>query len=310
MKLTLANSKAELSPSGHLVFMRGTTLMAQPFDLARLRITGEAVPIASDVGLFSVSRYGQFSVAPNGLIVYQTGGVGRSALTWLDRSGKPLGVIDDANFYQDVAISPDGKSVAATRLDPKTLHIALWITDLTRGITSRFTQEGEDIEPPAWSPDGKRIAYSTAAGVYVRDTAGAGNSERLESGEMPGWSPDGATLVTAQRGVADRGELSLLPTGGDHKSTRYLQGRASHPAFSPDRAVEGLRRRRIWLLGGFCTVRSRRPRKMEDFQPRWRPAGLEARWQGTLLHKWREDLRREDLRRAGQYRCLVRGRRA
>jgi hypothetical protein len=123
-KLTEANSKAEFA-SGHLLFLRGTTLMAQPFDASGVRVYGEAVPIASDIGLTAVSRFAMFSAAANGLISYVNGSVGRTALTWFDRGGNPLSVIDDANFCWDVAIAPDGKSVAATRLDPKTLRVSL-----------------------------------------------------------------------------------------------------------------------------------------------------------------------------------------
>ena len=40
---------ASYSPTGHLLFVRDTTLMAQPFDLERLEISGDATPVAERV---------------------------------------------------------------------------------------------------------------------------------------------------------------------------------------------------------------------------------------------------------------------
>jgi hypothetical protein len=152
-KIATANSKAELTPSGHLLFMRGTTLMAQLFDAASLKTTGDAFPVAGDVGIFAVARTGFFSSSSRGFILYRNGGEGRNGLNWMDRSGKLSGVVDDANFFNDIVIAPDGKAFAASRLDPKTLLTSLWETDLVRGTTSRLSQDTEDVQISSWSPD-------------------------------------------------------------------------------------------------------------------------------------------------------------
>lgn len=60
---------------GHLLFMNGSSLMAQPFDAERLTVTGRAVPIAEKVrfsdgrpsfGVFSVSQAGRLAYLPQG----------------------------------------------------------------------------------------------------------------------------------------------------------------------------------------------------------------------------------------------------
>jgi serine/threonine protein kinase len=235
-KITAANSKAELTPSGHLLFMRGTTLMAQPFDSASLRTTGDAFPVAADVGIFAVARNGYFAVSSCGFILYRNGGAGRLGLNWMDRSGKLSGVVDEANFYNDIVIAPDGKAFAASRLDSKTLRSSLWVTDLVRGTTSRLSQDAEDVQIPSWSPDGKRIAYSSANGeIFLRDSGGAGEREQVVSnGSFPNWSPDGKTMIYTDNDILPKGKLMFVSPGGDRRPTLYLDGQFSQPAFSPD----------------------------------------------------------------------------
>jgi hypothetical protein len=75
--------------AGHVLFMRDTTLMAQPFDIDRLELTGEAVPLAEEVQIGgSTGRDGAFTVSQTGTLVYQSGGTLRSQLSWFDRSGR------------------------------------------------------------------------------------------------------------------------------------------------------------------------------------------------------------------------------
>jgi Tol biopolymer transport system component/predicted Ser/Thr protein kinase len=232
-QVTDADSKAEFV-AGHLVFMRGTTLMAQPFDLPRLATNGEAFPIAADVAVTPVSRAGQFSTAPNGLIVYATGGTGRTALTWLDRSGKELSVLDAGSQHNDVALSPDGRFLADTRVSPKTLEPQLWITDLSRGIASQLTPDTESAQFPAWSMDGVRVAYQDAAnGIYTRDAAGAEPRKQVAAaGAHSWWSPDGAAMVIAGRG-GSAGPIQILSLQ-DGTISPYLEVTATQPAVSPD----------------------------------------------------------------------------
>jgi dipeptidyl aminopeptidase/acylaminoacyl peptidase len=120
--------------------------------------------------------------------------------------------------------------IVATRVDPGTLRLSAWITDLTRGVTSRFTPETERVDWPTWSPDGKRIAYRVGPQVCIRDVAGSGMLESLPS-EREGlhvWSPNGAMLAIGGTGLA------LVPLGGDHKPVVSIQGQFAQPAFSPD----------------------------------------------------------------------------
>jgi dipeptidyl aminopeptidase/acylaminoacyl peptidase len=187
--------------------------------------------VAEDVQVAAVTRRAGFSASRDGLIAYQTGGVGRTALAWMDRAGKLGSVLDDKHFYFDIAMSPDGKQVAATRVNPNTMGWELWVTDVARGIATRIVPEGVETAHPVWSPDGRQIAYdSPLDGVFVTRADGTGKQELLAvGGSMPHWSPDGNLLV-----FSGKDGLSLVSTAGDRKVTPYLAGNFRQAAFSPD----------------------------------------------------------------------------
>jgi Tol biopolymer transport system component len=185
--------------------------------------------------MVAVARAASFSTAANGLIVYQTGSVGRTALTWFDRSGKASGVIESSSLHYDVEVAPDGSAVASTRVDPKTLRSSLWVTDLVRGTSNRLTTDAENAQVPAWSKDSRRIAYSASDGTYIRDANGSGQRELLDpEALMPHWSPDGKTIVAVEGQRRVSGSLRLIPVVGDHTPVPYLNGNFTQPAFSPD----------------------------------------------------------------------------
>jgi eukaryotic-like serine/threonine-protein kinase len=142
------------SPPGYLLFLREGTLMAQPFDADKAQTTGDPVAIAEQVDSSTfMGGQGQFSASQNGVRAYTSGGAsGNMQLTWLDRSGKPLGTVGAPGVLNWPAISPDGNTVATDRLDPQTGFYDLWLHDLVRGTASRFTFTSQNYFP-AWFPD-------------------------------------------------------------------------------------------------------------------------------------------------------------
>src|SRR5262249_44297189 len=117
---------------GYLFFLRDTspsgqasaTLVAQPFDPARLALTGTPSPIVQQVQRTSplTAPSGIFSVADRAL-AYREGLGGRgfpSELTWFDRTGKSLGTVGERADYGDVELSPDGTKATVSQLDPGT----------------------------------------------------------------------------------------------------------------------------------------------------------------------------------------------
>jgi hypothetical protein len=63
------------APPGYLLFVRGKTLIAQGFDATRLELSGDAIPIAEQVGSNSIFGDAMFSVSENGVLAYRGGAI-------------------------------------------------------------------------------------------------------------------------------------------------------------------------------------------------------------------------------------------
>ena len=190
---------ANLVPTGYLLYRVGDRLMKQPFDADghRFPSDGRGFPIVEDVWWDSLSTLATaFSVSGNGVLAYQKGGLSSTRLVWLDRAGQEAGVVGPPGAYIEPALSPDGKWVAVTRGEPDSFRVNVWLIDIERGSLSPVTSYAFFAANPIWSPDGRRIAYGTAAGsVYVQKVNGGGAGEVLfptkAFAPLSDWSRDG-----------------------------------------------------------------------------------------------------------------------
>ena len=228
---------------GYLVFVRAGNLMAQRFDPATLRLSGEALPVVEDVQ-FNPFRYtGTYTVSGTGMLLYHAGPVqGSNQLTWYDLEGKPQGTVGDpAVFWFTLRISPDGKKALATvRRGADGSH--LWIYDLVRNIGRRFTTGEANSLNPVWSPDGRRVAYTDGTGgVFIRSVDGTSPPERIDpKGRRflcTTWSPDDAVLGCFEEQNQNTGsDLWMLPLRGEGEPAPWIVTNADelYPDFSPD----------------------------------------------------------------------------
>jgi eukaryotic-like serine/threonine-protein kinase len=217
---------------GHLLFLRETTLMAQPFDAGKLQLAGDAFPVAGPAAMASASG--------NGLLAYVANVIPDSQLTWFDRSGKEQAKVGaPGNLAPVVSLSPDEKNVAFSRQGD------LWMHSLDRGVETRFTFPPLSGATAVWAPDGGRIAFSSVAGELYRKDAGGGGQEELllpkGNEKYPSdWSRDGRYLLYTEVDPKTRGDLWILPDPsakpGGEKPVSFLRTEfmESQGQFSPD----------------------------------------------------------------------------
>ena len=228
---------------GNLVYLREKTLMAQPFDLGTLELSGDAVPLAEPIAYDIGYNRAVFSVSPKGVLVFQAGNE-RSGLQleWFDRTGKSLGKIAEPMRYSYAALSPDGRKLAIDLVDPLSGNMDIWIYDLARGIKTRFTSDPSEDLYAVWSPDGSRLVFSSArrghVDLFLKSSRGAGAEEILLESPVDkyafDWSLDGRFIAYAD--ISRRESLWILPVGGDRKPFAFLQAafNGDLPQFSPD----------------------------------------------------------------------------
>ena len=240
--LVLGGTYPSYVPTGHLVYVREGQMMAVPFDLKRLEVTGAPLPVAEAVRQ-SGTGAAQFGLSALGSLVYVPGVPGRpegNTLVWVDRKGDFQPLAAPPRVYFNPRLSPDSRQIAVT---VQGLKADVWVYDIPRSTMTRLTFEG-DNSAPLWTPDGKRILFfSNQAGspnLFWRPADGASAEEQITKSErfhLPGSvSPDGKLAFYSENHPTQGLDLWVVPLGGERKPSLFLQtpSNESAPIISPD----------------------------------------------------------------------------
>ena len=218
------------SLSGHILYQTNryqSGLWALPFSIETLKATGEAFPIAENVG--------GPSVGADGTLVYLDflRGEGQQ-LVWRDRGGKKLEVIGQPQeIIRFLALSPDGGRVAVQGFEDDNDDI--WVHEVARPLKRRLTFHAGVDGQPVWSPSGKEITFRSSRqrnddDIYSRAADGTGEPELLAGTDSPerphDWSPDGKYLlyrVDDPENGYDLWYLKPKEAGGGFDSVPFLQ---------------------------------------------------------------------------------------
>src|SRR5579864_3837110 len=232
------------SDSGEVLFLRQGTLMAQRFDVHRLEPSGEAAPVAEQVG--SYLDYGLFSASDNGILVYRSDAGQDFQLTWLDQQGKVLGTVAEPGRYNSMSLSPDGRRVAVSSTNAEnTPNWDIWLLDVARNTSTRLSYDQVRATFPVWSADGNSIVFDTKyageSSLYLKLASGAGDERLLltsTGGEKyaTSWSRDGRFLLYTAIDPETKSDLWVLPLQGDRQPIPFLRTGFNEDSgrFSPD----------------------------------------------------------------------------
>jgi serine/threonine-protein kinase len=245
LKILLQGTRPHYAPSGHLIFAREGALMGTRFDLERLEVTGDAVPIIEDMR-WSPGAAVDFDLSENGTLVYVPGGEGagiKRKLVWVDRQGKEEVLAVEPHDYGWLRFSPDGTRLAVGVMHPQNQDI--YIYDLRREILSRLTFHPASDRYPLWTRDGLRVVFASRRdgaifNLYWKAADGTGQVERLTTFpylQIPrSLSPDGTKMLITERNPGSNLDISVLSLKDEQTSSPLIQTPfvESHPSVSPD----------------------------------------------------------------------------
>ncbi|HEX5069343.1 MAG TPA: protein kinase [Vicinamibacterales bacterium] len=227
--------------SGHLTFVRGTTLTAVPFDLSRMEVTGSEVPIVENVSVFGPTGTGDYSVSSTGLLAYiSTPKSDGTILAWADRAGKTTPLAGQSRqAWGTGRLSTDGRLVV-NAIENSRGGRDIWTYDVNRGTLTQLTfgSQADVNDLPVFSSDGKHVYYSGIAegkrGIYSVPADASGKPSLLlavEGGATPtSASTDGKWLLYHQPGADKRTQIMVL----DLTSTGTAQPKPLHEAVAAE----------------------------------------------------------------------------
>jgi dipeptidyl aminopeptidase/acylaminoacyl peptidase len=230
--------------------MQDQTLLAQRFDADALKLEGDPVSVAEEVGLNPGSPVrAAFWASDAGLLTYFANpSVQKRPVVWLSRDGKQLEEAAPEGNFMDLALAPGAARMALERADAESgqANRDVWLREFARGgVMTRLTFDPARDSFPAWSPDGKQIAFTSdreggVTQIYRKDASGAGQEERLTEGPnikyVLDWTRDGKYLLYREVNPGTGRDLMALPLEGDRKPIPVVKTpfEESTGAVSPD----------------------------------------------------------------------------
>jgi serine/threonine-protein kinase len=241
----LTGTMARYVETGHIVYATaGGTLMAAPFDVRRLAVTGPSVALVEGVAVDSYAA-SQFALSKSGMLMYRTGEGPARELVWVSRDGgaSPVDPAWTGEFWSP-SISPDGTRVVVALQGATSMDV--WVKQLDRGPSTRVTLDGGRNDLPVWTSDGASVTFtSDRAGpsfdLWTKRADGSGEpvlevDEERAIGEAL-WSPDGQWLLhRTSTNVRGRGDILGRQGGSEGERVELVASDFSEtsPALSPD----------------------------------------------------------------------------
>jgi serine/threonine protein kinase/Tol biopolymer transport system component len=231
---------------GALAYIRGSTLMVIPFDLASLTPMGEPRTLAERI---ATSDYGGSATADAsgaGDLVFLRGdrrALGRS-LVRVALDGAVTEISPDADAFMDLHdVSPDGRFAAVSTIRRRNEH---WAYDLERHTMTLIDTDG-DVWSAIWSADGARLYYAFASNdhasgtssvrVWDRATQSTRALELDEASNLPVAALDDGRIVLFIGRAFEPDAIRLVIHDERDGSTETLiedAGGISSPTVSPD----------------------------------------------------------------------------
>ena len=170
---------------GALIFAFQGALIAETFDPARAKLTGNRTVLAQNL-LDSSSRQpggGEFSVSSQGTLAYRVGSINTRQLGWFDHAGRLISNIGSPDNFYSWSLSPDEKRVVVMQPESASAVSSVWILELAHGMLARLTEiSGTPSFLPVWSPDGASVIYSSGTvsrSRILRQTIDGGKPETV-----------------------------------------------------------------------------------------------------------------------------------
>src|SRR5262245_31844760 len=233
------------APPGHLIFVRGASVLAVPCDPRTFEPSGPHFALPRDVMVADVSRMPYVASAP-GVLAYAAGEsekLPRETLVWVDRSGREEALPLEPGNFETPMLSPDGKTLAIVINEGA--RTSIFTYDLERNVLSPLLPEAGRAFNPVWTPDSRRIAFSSFdegnPRLFWKAADGGGSRDTLSPGEVPEFpssvSPDGRTVAySAVTTTPEATDLWLLDLGGKRSRRVWFETPFKEycPFFSPD----------------------------------------------------------------------------
>ncbi|HEY8714177.1 MAG TPA: protein kinase, partial [Candidatus Acidoferrum sp.] len=235
--------------NGQLFFMGDQrTLRSINFDPASGRVSGEARVVAENVGFYTSTYLGAFTVSSNGTVIYNTStGGSLSVLTWIDRAGKELGHVGEPGVIANPMLSPDNTRATADITDVKANNVDIWIKDLKHNTESRFTFEPAEDVAGIWSRDGNTIAYRSNQAqqtLFAKQSQGITPAKSIfhfasgtDSNDLVpnSWTPDDRQVLCSFQQISTGSALFLVSVATG-QATPFMSSKASETngQISPD----------------------------------------------------------------------------
>ena len=238
--LITGGMSAVYSPSGHIVYARAGKLLAVPFDLDRLDVTGPPFEVLDGVQMSGNTGAASFALSKRGDLAYVPGAAegGRRALVWVDRSGgaEPLPLPQASYLYP--RLSPDGRYLAVETEGP---NHDFSVYDFARSVLTKMTTDGLSHDP-VWSPDGNRIAFRSwqteGMTMWWMPADRSAAAQRLNAGvrvSPVSFSPDGRFITFDDKNGDTNDDARVLSLAANSAqpvaASRFREGSAK---FSPD----------------------------------------------------------------------------